>query len=194
MTVLVKDYFIFPTAFSAGYALHYLNGQLLEHTRDYTHADLYQGIPENTYRQRFMEQLARNAPPGSSIPAYVKTQALYNLIKMMSFAILEEIAFRHILQRRFLPSLIERITTRGIIPLAVTLSATTFSLLHLGNKEAQDPSQRKALVIHTLILGLIAGMSREKFSLQAAIALHLGYNARAWKCTYYNHFPSPEFV
>jgi len=191
MALITKNNFICPSAFLAGYALHYFNGKIIELAREKLHinADLYQGLPEEEYRQTYMEQLIADTPPATSVSAYVKTQSFYKFVSMLAFAVIEEAAFRYYLQKRLLPPLLERIVPGFTKQSAVVISTLSFSLAHLFNEGASKP-QKNALLIHTSILGLIAAIASEKLSLQAAIALHVGYNFRSWKRTYFDHFPS----
>ena len=194
MALITKNNFICPGAFLAGYALHYFNGKIIELAREKLHinADLYQGLPEEEYRQKYMDQLIADTPPATSVNAYVKTQSFNKFVSMIAFAVLEEAAFRYCyyLQKKILPPLLERIVPGFTKQSAVVISTFSFSLAHLFNDNTSKP-QKNALLIHTSILGLIATIASEKLSLQAAIALHVGYNFRSWKRTYFDYFPSP---
>lgn len=179
MLDLSNNYFIYPGIFATGYALHALNGSIIDFSRETLgcDVDLYKGLPEHEYRQRFIEERLDQTPPGASRSAFLKTVILSELVRHIFYAIAEEVLLRTLLQKRFLPPL------KFSKPTIVVISTLAFSFGHLLNKN-QSRAQKKAILIHTSILGLISAIACEKISTKASIAIHVGYNLRAWKLTY----------
>lgn len=184
MTVLSNNYFIYSGLFVSGYTLHALNGKIIDFSRETLgcDVDLYKGLPEHEYRQRFIEERLDQTPPGASRSAFLKTVILSELVRHVSYAVAEEILLRTLLQKRFLTPL------KLSKPTIVVISTLAFSFAHLLNKN-QTRAQKKAILIHTSILGLFSAIACEKFSTKASIAIHVGYNLRAWKLTYLDTAP-----
>lgn len=188
MHILKSNYFICTSALIVGYGLHLFNGKAIELSRQHLgiSADFFEGLKEEEYRKKHIETLAQKAPTYLSRQAYVRQEAIAQCGKGLLIVLIEEIGFRYYLQKRLLPPLIKCMTLKFVKPLSMGISAVCFSTSHLWNKHFCSQSQKNAVLINTLLLGLFSSLSSEIGGLQASIALHVGFNARSWKLTYYD--------
>ena len=188
MHILKSNYFIFTSALIGGYGLHFLSGKAVEFSRQKlgVSADFFEELKEEDYRQKHIDVLAQKAPKYLSRNTYLRQEAASQCLKGVFVLLIEELVFRYYLQKRLLPSLLNRITSKFVKPLAISISTVCFSTSHLWNKNFSSQAQKNALLINTLLLGFFASLSSQKGGLQASIALHIGFNARSWKLTYYD--------
>ena len=188
MHILKSNYFICTSALIAGYGLHFFNEKVMELSRQNLgiSADFFEGLKEEDYRQKHIDALAQKAPKYLSRNTYLRQEAASQCLKELFVLLVEEIGFRYYLQKRLLPSLLNRVAPKFAKPLAISISTVCFSASHLWNKNFSSQAQKNELLINTLLLGFFASLSSLKGGLQSSIALHIGFNARSWKLTYYD--------
>lgn len=188
MNILKSNYFIFTSALIGGYGLHLFNGKVIEVSRQNLgfSADFFNGLKEADYRQKHIDALAQKAPKHLSRKTYLREKAASQCLEELIFLVIEEIGFRYYLQKRLLPSLVNRVIPKFTKPVTLIISAVAFSSCHLLNKSLSSQAQKNAVLINTLLLGFFTSLSSQMGGIQVSIALHMGFNARSWKLTYYD--------
>ena len=193
MNIIKTNYFIYPTAFISGYALHFLNGKIIELARQNLgiHADFFKGLKEEDYRRKHLEELAQKAPAHLSCDTYLRQMFFSQGLKTIFFAIIEEVGFRYYLQKHLLPPLLNRVCPKFTKSAALIISIFSFSFFHFLN-ENTSKAQKNATFINTTLLGLVASTTSQWKGLSTSIALHMGFNTRSWKLSYYALTPGKD--